>query len=150
MDPAGVEPASATVTECRVPVTLRALSGVFPVDKGGARLDVTNCRACAELGVAGARTLAPTLCDQESHGPFDSLRAVSALHIQNPHPFAKNAKGWGTRVHEVPFIGFFRIRIMAEVTAFCPSFAQRRAGLCGVPIGLLQDVGDSGIAGGKA
>lgn len=29
MDPAGFEPASATVTECCVPLTLRALSGVF-------------------------------------------------------------------------------------------------------------------------
>lgn len=29
MDPAGLEPASATVTECRVPLTLRALERVF-------------------------------------------------------------------------------------------------------------------------
>jgi hypothetical protein len=28
MDPAGFEPASATVTECRVPLTLRALTAV--------------------------------------------------------------------------------------------------------------------------
>ena len=31
MDPAGVEPASATMTECRVPFTLRALNGVSAV-----------------------------------------------------------------------------------------------------------------------
>ena len=41
MDPAGFEPASATVTECRVPITLRALSECLGVIEQVARLLVT-------------------------------------------------------------------------------------------------------------
>ena len=39
MDPAGFEPASATVTECRVPLTLRALIGVSGTAEKMARLE---------------------------------------------------------------------------------------------------------------
>ena len=42
MDPTGFEPASATVTECRVPLTLRALIGVSGVAENMARLAERN------------------------------------------------------------------------------------------------------------
>ena len=41
MDPAGFEPASATMTECHVPITLRALSECLGVIEQVARLSVT-------------------------------------------------------------------------------------------------------------
>jgi hypothetical protein len=43
MDPAGLEPASATVTECCVPITLRALGAVFRSPKLDCKVAHHNC-----------------------------------------------------------------------------------------------------------
>jgi hypothetical protein len=46
MDPTGFEPASATVTECRVPLTLRALIGVSGAAENIARWAERNLLDC--------------------------------------------------------------------------------------------------------
>ena len=50
MDPAGFEPASATVTECRVPLTLRALEGVSGSAENMTRLAKTFFWTLSQIG----------------------------------------------------------------------------------------------------
>ena len=50
MDPTGFEPASATMTECRVPLTLRALIGVCGSAKNMARVAETIFWTVFQIG----------------------------------------------------------------------------------------------------
>jgi hypothetical protein len=60
MDPAGFEPASATWTECYVPITPRALGRVSVTGQTIARLSVTICCASSKLGMFPADSLTPS------------------------------------------------------------------------------------------
>ena len=84
MDPAGFEPASATVTECRVPLTLRAL---IAVSRGAgiiARMRVTIFLVGFKSGRHGARSVPgdPT----EANGRIPRL-------TESWNPTLQNTKG---------------------------------------------------------
>ena len=79
MDPAGFEPASATWTECCVPVTPRALSGVSVLVQPSARSCVTillvGCQIGRESGSLGcAQGRLSTLPQHWGHSHISEIR----------------------------------------------------------------------------
>jgi hypothetical protein len=57
MDPAGLEPASATWTECYVPITPRALGAVSSVGAAMARSRVTILSSACQIGTKARKEL---------------------------------------------------------------------------------------------